>query len=107
MKLNQAIELRCKVKIFWDARNWVLQIGSVNNRFFYCELDDLFEDLLNSRLKSECVGIKNIELVVNAVQDARAQVSNDIEVLKKVMTKRNRDASSKELVKKDTLPNDS
>lgn len=85
-------ELPGKIKIYQNLRNWVLQVGGVNNRFYFPELDHLCDELLNLRLKVKAAESKRIKtdlrLLINAVENAREAVRKDIDRLQKIVTRR-------------------
>lgn len=91
MKLTLIATLPGKIKIYQDLRNWVLDVSGVNNRFYFPELDQLCDELLNLRLKataSESKRIKtDLKSLIDAIEDAREAVSRDIDQLQKVVTK--------------------
>lgn len=95
MKLQLISILPDKVKIYRDSRNWVLEVGGVNNRSYFPELDHLCDELLNLRLKATAAKSKQIKTdlrsLINAVEVAREAVRGDIEQLKKALTKRDTD----------------
>jgi len=54
-KINKKLHLLCNlgagIKIYADYNNFVLEIGNRNNRGYYADLEGLFDDLLDYKLK--------------------------------------------------------
>jgi len=89
MKLNLVLKLNNNIKIYCNQLNWVLDYGDKNNRFYYSTLDELCDDLLEIRLVKEVTNggetAKNIHSLIDSVQNARVEIRNDLEHLKKMM----------------------
>ena len=91
MKLELVTKLPGKIKIYRDLRNWVLEVGGVNNRFYFPELDQLCDELLNLRLKMTASDSRQIKTdlrsMIDAIESARESARRDIAQLQKVVTK--------------------
>lgn len=88
MKLQLILELSKKIKVYCDHLNWILQVGNVNNRFYYSTLDALCRDLFDQRLKLitfDHPHRKDIDSLLELVHIARDAVKEDLKRLEKVM----------------------
>lgn len=101
MKLAKVLELPGNIIIWCDKRNWVLEWGGKNNRWFYPALDDLCDDFFEIRLKIEASRARKIKHDIRdlslAVQAARVAARQDIEQLKEAVTSKDRESRLKDL----------
>ena len=103
MRLDKVLDLPGGIIIWFDKRNWVLEWGGKNNRWYYCSLDELCEGLLEIRLRvgaSEARKIKgDVRNLLNMVRDVRELVGEDIVRVFKAGKKADRKLSNEDLVK--------
>ena len=88
MKFHLVLKLRHNIKIFADKLNWVLEVDSPNNRFYYSTLDELCDDLLEIRITKKLSKNqqKDIAQLSITIGDIRESVRDDLERLEKLMT---------------------
>lgn len=88
MKFHLVLKLKHNIRIFTDKLNWVLEVDSPNNRFYYSTLDELCDDLLEIRLTKKLSKNeqKDIAQLTKTIRDVRESVRDDIERLEKLMT---------------------
>jgi|SaaInlStandDraft_5_1057022.scaffolds.fasta_scaffold55291_2 hypothetical protein len=94
MKLKLILELPEKIKIYAEKLNWVLEIGNKNNRRYFHSLDQLCDELFDLRLSHKIIdksSLKTTGEISRVVGSARKQVREDIEQLKDVWNKADRE----------------
>jgi hypothetical protein len=86
MKFKEFLRLPGGIKILFNKRNWVLEVGGESNRSYFACLDDLFDDLLDTRLSLEANKAKklknDIRQVLKMIRDSREIVRQDLRLLK-------------------------
>jgi hypothetical protein len=101
MKMVPLIELPGNIRILSDSLNWVLQVGSKNNRTYFHTLDDLCDELLDLKIRTGLgdVSTKGVSLVdiVEVIREARESVRGDLDRIQFVLKKADRRRASGEL----------
>jgi BMFP domain-containing protein YqiC len=81
--LNKKFHLLCDlgagIKIYADYNNFVLEIGNRNNRGYYADLESLFDDLLDYKLKIN--GIVNKKKTFEGLAEVIYQTREEIRQL--------------------------
>ncbi|MFC1627335.1 hypothetical protein ACFL18_02155 [Patescibacteria group bacterium] len=91
MNFKEILKLEGNIKILVNRRNWVLQQGSDNNRWYYPTLDYLCDDLLEIRLKTQVIKARKVKSdireLIKAVRDTRGLVRKDLEAIQSIVKK--------------------
>lgn len=89
MRFKTFLELPNNIAILCDRHNWVLENGDKNNRSYYPTLDELLDDLLETRITSNALSnetVENISSIVDLIETTRIEVGEDIEAIEKLLT---------------------